>query len=209
MFISYYKRNLPHLFAPSSRYFITFRLANSLPKNVVENLKNEYDEIKSNIIKADTIAKINAQRQYFEKFDQILDVFSEGDRWLSRPAIADGVAQTIHFLDGQSYDLICFTIMPNHVHMLFDHSFDYSGKSVADVLQSLKKYTARISNKTLDRSGNQFWQHESYDHIVKDDRETENVIRYILYNPVKAGLCNEWKEWRWSYVKEDFRGFFQ
>lgn len=64
------------------------------------------------------------------------------------------------------------------------------------ILQSIKKFSARKSNDVLQKKGNEFWQEESYDHIVRDEREFENTIRYILYNPVKAGLCKEWREWQ-------------
>lgn len=98
--------------------------------------------------------------------------------------------------------------MSNHRHMLFKllrgeksskkHSFP-----VTDIMKLIKGSTAFQANKILKRKG-QFWQHESYDHWVRDDKERENIIRYILLNPVKAGFIQNWQDWKWSYCKENY-----
>jgi REP element-mobilizing transposase RayT len=54
----------------------------------------------------------------------------------------------------------------------------------------------------LGRTG-AFWQDESYDHVIRDNAELERVIQYVLYNPVKAGLTDEWTKWKGSYYKYD------
>jgi len=207
-FKTYYRRNLPHIHLSQARYFITFRLANSLPNEVVERLRAEYDDSLKHEIHTSNDAMNERQRAYFQKFDQLLDESSIGDRWLERTEIADCVIEALRFYDGTSYDLLCCTVMSNHVHMLVDHSFDISGRRIEEILQSIKKYTARKSNQLLDRTGEQFWQYESYDHVVRDEQESENTIRYILYNPVKAGLCNEWQTWKHTYLKEEYRSFY-
>jgi REP element-mobilizing transposase RayT len=74
--------------------------------------------------------------------------------------------------------------------------------SLTEILQSLKRHTARQSNLILGRSG-AFWQDESYDHIVRDQAELERIIKYVLNNPVKAGLVDDWIKWKWSYCKYD------
>jgi REP element-mobilizing transposase RayT len=54
----------------------------------------------------------------------------------------------------------------------------------------------------LGRSG-PFWQHENYDHVIRDEGELERIIQYVIYNPVKAGLTDDWKQWKWTYCKYD------
>ncbi len=90
--------------------------------------------------------------------------------------------------------------MPNHVHLLFTPLERPDGTyfSLARIMHSLKRYTAREANKALRRTG-QFWQHESYDHFVRDAAEHERIVRYILNNPVSAGLVNHWEEWQWRH----------
>lgn len=48
-----------------------------------------------------------------------------------------------------------------------------------------------------------FWEHESYDHYVRDEAELERIIKYVLYNPVKAGLAADWVAWPWTFSKQD------
>lgn len=74
---------------------------------------------------------------------------------------------------------------------------------VTDVLSSLKKFTALRANRILHRE-DQFWQHESYDHVVRNDGELGRTIQYVAYNSVNAGLCKRWEDWKWTYVVEPF-----
>lgn len=71
-------------------------------------------------------------------------------------------------------------------------------------MESMKKFTARKCNSVLNRTGNSFWQAESYDHVIRDADELEKVIRYTLYNPVKAELVKDWRDWPHSYCKPEF-----
>ena len=61
-----------------------------------------------------------------------------------------------------------------------------------------KGFTARAANKLLDRTGQPFWQAETYDHWIRDEKERAKVIAYIEYNPVRAGLVPEAADFRWS-----------
>ena len=68
------------------------------------------------------------------------------------------------------------------------------------IMQSLKGRTARQVNLLLGRSGD-FWQHENYDHVVRDEAERQRIVTYILNNPVKANLVEHWQDWPWTYSK--------
>lgn len=72
--------------------------------------------------------------------------------------------------------------------------------SLAVVLHSLKRHTAREANRVLGCSG-PFWQHESFDHYGRDEREWARIVAYVLNNPVEAGLVKDWMEWPWSYCR--------
>jgi putative transposase len=77
-----------------------------------------------------------------------------------------------------------------------------SNTSLHKVLQSLKAHTARTANKILNRQG-AFWLHESYDHVVRSEKELERIVWNVLHNPVKATLDKEWQDWPWSYCRPD------
>ena len=81
------------------------------------------------------------------------------------------------------------------------------GKYTADdttIMQPLKGYTARKANRLLGRSG-AFWQHESYDHVVRNASEWQRIITYVFNNPIKAGLMDQWQKWQWSYYRDSDR----
>ena len=83
--------------------------------------------------------------------------------------------------------------MPNHVHILATPSVE-----LPKLTRSLKGITAKRANAILRLTGKPFWQDESYDHLVRNEREFEKIRRYIEENPVRAGLVSEASEYRWS-----------
>jgi REP element-mobilizing transposase RayT len=48
-----------------------------------------------------------------------------------------------------------------------------------------------------------FWQHESYDHVIRNEKEFERIVTYIIENPVKAGLVEEWQQWPYTYINPE------
>ena len=96
--------------------------------------------------------------------------------------------------------VLAYCLMSNHVHLVVQLP-EAAGFSAARMMQRLKGRTALAANKLLGRPGQTFWQHESYDHVVRDAREEERVIAYVLNNPVKVSLVEEWQQWPYSYVR--------
>ena len=72
------------------------------------------------------------------------------------------------------------------------------GVPVPKMTRSLKGITAKRANFMLGLTGRPFWQEESYDHVVRDEREFENIRSYIEENPVRAELAAKASEYRWS-----------
>ena len=160
------------------------------------------------------------KREWFRKIEKTLDDAQSGPVWLKDDQIAKVVADSMHYLDGKVYHLDAYCIMANHVHVVFvplpiqssnvvrtfslrANANDAQPKNLcyntlSSILQSLKGYTPRKANQLLGRRG-AFWQHESYDHCVRNPNEWRRIITYVLNNPVKAGLVDEWEKWRWNY----------
>jgi putative transposase len=210
----FYRRRLPHYQPSEATYFITYRLSGSLPAEVVTRLKNEMEllERSANKTAADKNPKLelkNYHSLYFSKFDALLDKNNTGPRWMKQPEIADLIDSAIRYRDGKEYDLFASTVMPNHVHQVFHTGTELfpgleknkSQYPVTRILQSMKWYTALKANKILGRSG-PFWQQESYDHVVRDGKELERILYYVINNPVKACLVKDWRDWKWTYLKK-------
>jgi len=89
------------------------------------------------------------------------------------------VCDALIFFDGDRYRLHSYVVMPNHVHVLVELLGE---NKTGDVLHSWKRHTANQINKLIGGSG-KFWQHESFDRIIRDKEHYNNVLRYIANNP--------------------------
>ena len=215
--MAYYKRNLPHFLLEGYAYFVTIRLANTIPKQVYNQIKENYNSELNRIIGYDNKEKKyeeykTLQNYVFKKYETVLDKADFGRKWLQNEEIAKLVSSALFHNDSKKYDLIAFTIMPNHVHIIirpFEKEIFKLGESkskqymLIQIIGNIKSYTATKANKTLKRQG-AFWQHESYDHVIRDERELKKIVEYILNNPVKAKLCESPDEWRRSYYNPDY-----
>ena len=202
-----YRRNLPHYQPATVTLFVTFRLAGSLPVEVLRLLREEYERAVAEFDQTLSLLERSemvyaAQRRFFGRMDAFLDAAETGPRWLGEAMIAELVANSLHYRHERVYDLDTFCLMPTHAHVTFAPLTASNGKphALSSIMQSLKGYTAHEANKILDREG-AFWHHESYDHVVRDAEEHERIVKYILNNPVKAGLVADWRDWPWSYTK--------
>jgi putative transposase len=83
--------------------------------------------------------------------------------------------------------------MPNHVHLLMLPQVE-----VPVLMRWLKGSTARRANRILGRTGQPFWQDESYDHYLRTSDQTGRTIACIERNPVSAGLAPAIERWPWS-----------
>jgi putative transposase len=124
-----------------------------------------------------------------------LDEACSGLFYLRQPAIANMVVDAIQYNASTlgHYVLNAFAVMPNHVHLLATPSV-----TLPKLTKSLKNITARRANAMLALTGRPFWQEESYDHSVRNDREFERIRNYIEENPVRAGRVKVAHEYRWS-----------
>jgi putative transposase len=178
----WYRRKLPHFDGGNTTQFITFSLDDSLPQDVLENLRQELKDMKGNV-----------ERIRHDKIQHFLDQ-GAGSCILREPRCAEVVRDSLMFLDGQHFDLISWVVMPNHVHFLA--RFD-EGKSLPTALHALKSYTAHELNK-IHPEMMSIWHVESYDRFIRDEEHFWNTVSYIHRNPIIARLCKKPSEYRWS-----------
>jgi putative transposase len=208
----FHRRHLPHFYPPDAIYFITARLADSLPPSVVERAQEERRILYSRQPREKK--RISGFPQYIDEmewWEKIIERGNKNARWLADPRVASLVGESIHYRDGKDYDLVAYTIMPNHMHIVFgigqydllerpSAALPLSGKQVSGIMMSMKRHTALEANKLLGRKGS-FWQDESYDHVVRSGEELGRIIEYVLDNPLKAGLVDKRGDWKWSFSK--------
>jgi REP element-mobilizing transposase RayT len=169
--------DFPHVWAEGKRLLVTWHLYGSLPHALYPPPNQQ-----------------NA-RQAFVWMDRYLDSARGGPLYWKRPLIAQLVVDSIHYgaQHLQYYELEAFVVMANHCTCWCCRAY-----APGRFLQTLKGYTAREANRLLGRTGQPFWQAESYDHVVRDDRESDRIQGYIENNPVKAGLVANAEDHFWS-----------
>ena len=206
-----YRRNLPHIQPPGGTFFVTFRLAGSIPADVLAMLHAEAErnlaELEQLPASPERAERLYLEeRRFFGKWDALLDL-GKGPDWLRNPEIAKLVTDAMHFFDGKRYDLLVYCSMSNHVHVVFTPLLKTADAhySLAQIMHTLKGYTAGRANRLLGRSG-AFWLHESYDHCVRSAAELQRIVAYVVNNPVKAGLVSDWHAWPWTFCRKTQAG---
>jgi REP element-mobilizing transposase RayT len=183
---------LPHWENEHAVYFVTFRLADSLPDSARRRIEFERRDIvqtEGAMHRRISPAEERRLSQLFRrKLESQLDA-GAGACWLARPAVAEIVLDALKHFDGERYHLFAWCVMPNHVHVLFQ---PMAMNELAGIIQSWKSYSSKKVNKELRRAG-EFWGREYFDHIVRNPQEFERTVRYVLANPEKAGL----RDWPW------------
>ncbi len=178
------RRNLPHFQQPNATYFVTFRLADSVPAALLEEWRQEKENWTVHHPKPwDWKTEQEYRRRFTETREDWLDR-GHGSCILRQPQIAQLIAEALRHFHGDRYALDAFAIMPNHVHAIVQPA---NGHSLGDILHSWKSFTANAVDRALRRTG-EVWMAESYDRIVRDAKELAALRDYITANPRKAGL---------------------
>jgi HsdR family type I site-specific deoxyribonuclease len=171
--------NLPHRNKKGLIQSITFRLADSLPQSVLKEIEEEIQHLTED--KKD----LEKRKKYQYWLDKGLGCCALGNR-----EMAQVMQEALLHHNGDKYDLLAWSIMPNHVHVLIKASDD-----LPKIIQSWKSYTGKwaLSNNKkfnlgIDKDAKQFWMPEYWDRFVRDENHFNTAVRYILNNPVKANL---------------------
>jgi putative transposase len=172
----YSRGYLPHFDSPETIQFVTFRLADSLPKAVAQALA----ALPDNLLQTD------------QKLDAGL-----GACWLARSSVAELVEAALLYFDNDRYRLLSWCIMPNHVHVIVE----FTGHNPLDrIVHSWKSYSAHRANQVLGRNG-AFWHRDYFDRVMRNEAHLNRTIDYVENNPVKAGFVSEPAQWRWSSAR--------
>ncbi len=195
--VQIYFTSMPHWRQEGCIYFVTYRLADSIPEKVIV----EWDFEKLKWIQARIQSSRNSDRwhdlfpllsakdkyAFLKCFNRKLNTYLDGCHGkcpLRNPERAAVVLQGWEYFNSQRYELGDLVVMPNHVHVLVKPK---TGFKLEDILRSQKRYSARECNRLSHTSG-ALWQKHSYDHIVRDSKELLAFQQYIASNPLKANL---------------------
>jgi type I restriction enzyme R subunit len=180
-----HRHRLPHWQQGSVYYFVSWRLADSLPK---EKLARWTQEKNIWLQKNPPPWNSETETEYHERFSHRIDDWldaGEGSCLIKDPLLGRRVTNALLHYENERYLMDSFVIMPNHVHVLFrliePHRLEV-------VVKSWKGFTAREINELLQRRG-RLWQEDYWDRLIRDEDHLLKCREYIRNNPTKARLA--------------------
>jgi len=192
-------RDLPHWQQDAVLVFVTWRLADALPQEVLDELEEKKaawlaahatqpgpgapTPPKKTLLKLTPEGRAEFHRLFSIREEAYVDA-GHGSCLLRDPRFARCVEAALLHDDGASYNLIAYAIMPNHVHVLVSLK---AGASLEKTVQSWKGASAHAINHTAVRHGS-LWQSNYWDRLIRNRRHYEHVRDYILNNPSRAHL---------------------
>lgn len=187
------RRRLPHWTREGVTYYVTFRLADSMPEEAMRRwLRHRNEWLATKGITVPEFGGVSLESLPLEQRKEYRKLFGEtfqeeldaghGSCLLAKPDNAKIVGEAMEHFDGDRYLLGDYVVMPNHVHVLL---VPLEGSGLTEILRSWKTFTAREINQREGRSGG-LWQRESFDHIVRSKEQLRRIREYIARNP--AGL---------------------
>lgn len=177
---------IPHFDGGEIVQAVTFRLADSLPKHMLDRWAIELAHLEERDLE---LERRRRSEDYLDK--------GTGAAWLKHRDVAHLVQSALLFFDGERYRLSAWVVMPNHVHALVRPEF---GITLSDILHSWKSYSSKQANRLLGRRGD-FWQEDYFDRYIRNAEHYQRAIDYMENNPVKAGLCPTKYDWEFSSAK--------
>ena len=170
---------LPHWQVDNAAYFVTFRLRDSLPREVARELFLERERM----LRACTTTTERARLDiaFSVRLDRELD---RGRGSCVLREHGEIVANALRYFDRVRYELHAWCVMPNHVHVLLHVE---RGADLPNIVHSWKSYTAHRIDRGV------IWQREYFDRVIRSVPELNDTRQYIRANPAKAGLMH----WPW------------
>jgi len=138
------------------------------------------------------------KKEYFTRMDQVLDRTVMGSSQLLEDNVVSLIKNIFLQYDGKLFDLIAYTILPNHLHVLYvakEHAEDIVKKLTSEIALQ-----AKLNLKDEIR----FWDEPDHEQFLIEEDELVDLSSYIIGNPVKAGLVDYWKDWPHTYIDPEY-----
>jgi putative transposase len=103
------------------------------------------------------------------------------------------LAQFLRVADKEGFVILAYCFMPDHVHLLIEGL-----QETADARKFIIKSKQCSAHAYAESSGGRLWQPFGYEHVVRNDEGTITIARYILENPVRAGIARSVLEYPFS-----------
>jgi RecG-like helicase/REP element-mobilizing transposase RayT len=130
-------------------------------------------------------------------------------RYKLAPAARTIVLNAFRHFHEKRYELYAACVMPDHAHVLlqpwpreFDANQNSVFWSVAELMQSIKSFTAHEINK-LQKTSGPVWEKESVDRLIRSQSDLAEKFHYMLRNPWDAGVAKQNEDYPWIWTADD------
>lgn len=182
--IGKHHNRLPHWQQMRAACFVTFRLGDSIPSDLLSKWRDDRDAW---LLEHPKPWTPETEMAYHQQFSSRIDCWMDeghGSCLLADSLNAGKLKDTLQHKDGTDYLLHSWVIMPNHVHVLVSPEKE---QSLPKIVAGWKRFSATKIHKSAGISGN-LWQKDYFDRLIRDWDHFMNVARYIRRNPEKAKL---------------------
>ena len=187
--IAFYRKRLPHWIVDDATYFVTICLKGAIPEKAAWQIRSESERLHN----LEGQGLLLQKKRILIEVEEWLDQASPSCN-LAQPAVFSELQQAIDYREEQeTWRMVEYVVMPSHIHLFFQ----VMKGELHDILTDFKHWTAVKINRILGRSG-QLWMREWFDHWARSAEQAEKIIRYIIDNPVKAGLVKSAEQWPYS-----------
>lgn len=205
MRIVWSKHGIPHGFLCETPVHLIYRLKGCLPvgplKVLHEELKDQLEILKQ-LGDDDSMNRNRILQEYQMKYDELLDAQDQEKYILREAKLAQIVLDSWEWLENQKIcNRIAICIMGNHVHALISGFEGQDEIPIGEVLKQHKSFTNHEIRKLI-ALNDRVWERGYFDRYVREGSLLE-VIQYILSNPVKARLVDQWFNWRSTYLSPE------
>jgi putative transposase len=106
------------------------------------------------------------------------------------------------------FSMLGYVFLPDHFHLIIQPT---ETSNFSQIMHSLKpNFTKAYKHFTGRTEPLKFWQKRFWDHVIRDERDLENHLHYIHFNPVKHGYAADPRDWPDSSYREwEQRGLYQ
>ncbi len=178
---------LPHWEQTGVACFVSFRLADSVPQELLYTWATERRAWLSRNPPPHTEEQ---EREHDELLTAKIDAWLDqgtGSCALRDRATRQALTDTLGRCEGSRYQSHAWVVMPNHVHLLFSPIAEHT---IASLVRSWKGVSARQAN-LLNRHTGEFWMKDFYDRLIRDAAHFWRCARYIRRNPEKAKIAED------------------
>ena len=190
--IKKHRHGLPHWHQDGAFCFVTWRLADSLPADLVRSWEIDRKTWEEAHPKPWTT---EVAKQFQDRFGDRLEEWLDqgvGRCLLAEPRCATEVEKALHFFDGQRYQLHSYVVMPNHVHVLVRFFDEFP---IQKVVQNWKERSAKAINAALGQTGT-VWMSGYFDRLIRSEEHLAFASQYIDSNPTRANLKMGFATWK-------------